>query len=768
MNTASIRECKGTDYLSVIYRHPVKKDAKGNAGLRVRRSLGTKDSDIANELVEEMNVILGDKYWWDVQKRVEASKRFSSVIVSAFYDFFDDEEMNYEEVIEESIPAKRCTKVLLMGSTGAGKTSLLRQLIGTQKDNFPSTSSVRTTTSEMEIVCVESNEYIILVKFMSREQVALYVEECIQQGVKEYLIQTKNATCSNIVVNKVEEAFLNHKDLTVRLAYILGKKYIDEEIDEDEEIVDDEAEENDKEEEILNDNSIKNRIEYFIEEIIKIGEKVRETIKDIVDNEIEADSIENRISEMQEYIDLVEEIVEDIMVRFKQIVSIKGGTIIDQKREWIRLWRYSTQSKAEFIKVCKLFTSNNRFYWGKLLTPIVEKIRIGGAFKPISQNEVKDIMFIDSVGLGHAINTNSIPTVPTVLTSKFKECEKILLVDNAKQALLASCQKAIETIISSGNIKKLIICNTHMDQVKGQNMRSKNEKIAYINSALKVYLNKLKESSNVLSDEEIGELVDRTIYIWGLNKKNIGEYSNEQIQNLLGGLVSATIKEQEQYDIKETSSNTKEIQYDAGEIVNSITKAVKEFRDKWDLILGIPYKTYRAEHWTRIKALSRRLAYWGMDNYNNELAPIADILYELSVELSKCFSTPYNISQFGDETKDITERINIIKQNVFADLHMTMSQRIWDRDYSWSGEYQGELKQKKRWQIACDYWGEGSSYRRKDMIENVLAIGVPRLGNLHEITEDLREKELVVDILAIIKRNLADNNAKIGRYKPYV
>ena len=84
--TASKSQTQNRPGWSMSFRHPLRPDSRGKPGLKVRRGLGTDDGDEADRLVAEMNEILSDESWWNASKRQEAERRFSKVIVDAFYD----------------------------------------------------------------------------------------------------------------------------------------------------------------------------------------------------------------------------------------------------------------------------------------------------------------------------------------------------------------------------------------------------------------------------------------------------------------------------------------------------------------------------------------------------------------------------------------------------------------------------------------------------------------------------------------------------------
>jgi energy-coupling factor transporter ATP-binding protein EcfA2 len=96
------------------------------------------------------------------------------------YDFWNIR----EHIIPFPTPDDGYTRVLFIGSTGAGKTTLVRQLIGTNPANehFPSTSSSKTMTCDLEIVLAEGI-FRSVVSFLPKQQIQTYVEECVVAAV---------------------------------------------------------------------------------------------------------------------------------------------------------------------------------------------------------------------------------------------------------------------------------------------------------------------------------------------------------------------------------------------------------------------------------------------------------------------------------------------------------------------------------------------------------------------------------------------------------
>jgi ABC-type transport system involved in cytochrome bd biosynthesis fused ATPase/permease subunit len=117
--------------------------------------LETPDEEEAERLTDQMNEILADANLHSILRQREAERRFDPLVVAAFYEGLDADAADPEKVRDKEIAIPGgVPRVLLAGVTGSGKTSLLRQLMGfdPRTDRFPSTSTARTTTCDMEVI----------------------------------------------------------------------------------------------------------------------------------------------------------------------------------------------------------------------------------------------------------------------------------------------------------------------------------------------------------------------------------------------------------------------------------------------------------------------------------------------------------------------------------------------------------------------------------------------------------------------------------------
>ena len=139
--------------------------------------------------------------------------------MDAFYEEIQAGRENPESLREKLIPLPSAeddySRVLFVGTTGAGKTSLLRQLIGSDpdKDRFPSTAPAKTTIADIEVI-QSDGDYQAVITFFTEFQIQASVEECI--------VDACLAAFEQMPDNKIADRLLTHRDQKFRLNYILG------------------------------------------------------------------------------------------------------------------------------------------------------------------------------------------------------------------------------------------------------------------------------------------------------------------------------------------------------------------------------------------------------------------------------------------------------------------------------------------------------------------------------------------------------------------
>ena len=380
----------GTGWI-ISFRHPLRKDPRGKQGRKVRRGLGTSDETRAQALVDEMNILLGDAAWQTIAKRPDAERRFDPVIVRAFYDDIENAPSNTSEIRNEALPlpsaAEGYAKVLMVGTTGAGKTSLLRHLMGSHpdRDRFPSTSASRTTVSDIEVITGASAPYRAVVTFFNEWTVHTNVYECVADACA--------GLWDDLSDDKLAERLLTHRDLRFRLGYVVGswrqtprsaaKANSDWDYEPDAPQAAAATDEFDgvlpaaadieRMQDVL--KSWLTRIRTLSSEAkLRLEAELNVEFRQLAgpDKEAAQDLFEDLVQTVPDFDDLVGDIMDEIRLRFESVAS----EVRTHASGWPLAWEYSSGDRDAFVRAVRRFSSNHAPAFGTLLTPLVDGIRI--------------------------------------------------------------------------------------------------------------------------------------------------------------------------------------------------------------------------------------------------------------------------------------------------------------------------------------------------------------------------------------------------------
>src|SRR5574337_1433906 len=405
---ASLSRSQGRNAWAVIFRHPVRVDPNtGKAGLRVRQGLGTADEAEASDLKEQLNQLLAEEAFWSLPARAEAEKRFHRRVVDIFYHGMDPEQSDFGAIRESIIPLPTSAdseyrRALLLGTTCAGKTTLLRQLIGTDPatERFPSTSTARTTVHETEVVLAEG-PYRAAVTFFPVDEVREHLNECISAAV----LSAYRGDGDGEVLRKL----LMHVNQRFRFNYVLGNGPQSAGTDDDEDDEDDAAEPGD---EVAADGTIDleatNAVltktlaalrtiaarhgDLLKAELGAIDEKDQRVVDELFEEELDS-----RLREDEEFHRISDDLMDEVEKRFDLLTV---GTVRRNKQGWPQSWSWKTDDRADFIKTVTRFSSNHAPRFGRLLTPLVNGVRASGIFLPAwNGGQQPKLVLLDGEGL---------------------------------------------------------------------------------------------------------------------------------------------------------------------------------------------------------------------------------------------------------------------------------------------------------------------------------------------------------------------------------
>jgi hypothetical protein len=715
----------GTSWV-MSFRHPLRMDPRGKQGRKVRRGLGTPDEAKAQALVDEMNALLGDPSWHSVAKRSEAERRFDSIVVRAFYDDIETPRSNSWQIRNETLPLPTAkdgyTQVMMVGTTGAGKTSLLRHLIGShpERDRFPSTSASRTTISDIEVITSDKASYRAVVTFFNEWAVHTNVHECVADACA--------ALWDDLPDDRLAERLLTHRDLRFRLGYIIGSwkqaslsvTQADDDWDYDEDkdaaadTTDDEA--NGAQPTSTDLERMHSVLKSFLDRVRKLAAEAKERLQTDLDidlgeltgseKEAAQDLFEDIVQSLPDFDDLVNDIMDEVKARFD---GISIGALRTHPNGWPQSWEYEISDRTAFVHAVRRFSSNYAPAFGTLLTPLVDGIRIQGPFFPTFTERRPRLVLLDGEGLGHVDDPAA--GVASRIARHFGDVDVILLVDSAKAPMLEAPASVLRAVSASGYQKKLALAFTHFDLVRGQaNLPTFDAQRSHVISSVYQKLASLREVVGQPAVRAIERGLDERCFMLGFLDRPLTEKMRGPVNELLKliDFCEAAIAPAELPQVSPV--------YDTAGLVLAIQAATTDFHARWDSILGFRRSgNIRTAHWAEVKALNRRVVLDIDSGEYKDLKPVADFVARLSESVTKFLDKPLRWKPRIPADVDADEALSRVQREVFARLHTFVEAKL--------------LRiPRQQWMEAFEYRGRGSTYDRARVIQTIYNASAPIPG----------------------------------------
>lgn len=728
--TATAKQNPGRKAWLIEFRHPLRNDSSNRPGKKTRKGLGQVGEAEARRLAGQLNELLRNEGLWSLGARAEAAKQYDERVVEIFYEEIEPRTGSARELRDKLLPLlgqkDGYARVVLMGVPGAGKTTLVRQLIGTDPDTerFPSTSVNRTTTFPTE-VALRDGDYEAVVTFMSEHETRFEVEESLSAAIVEGVERD---------AKQVARTFLEKSDMRFRLKYLLGDLH-------DVAETADPYEDDDGEGSSASDDAVlvsaaehtelRRTLNAYVDRIMKMASDLRASFEgehgalagmSVNDRNAALDLIEEQALASDAFVELVSDILDELRGKFD---AVSAGRFEKTTTGWPKAWRLraSPADRASFLGAIRCFSGISYRSWGKLLTPLVTGIRVIGPFKPNWASEAARLVLIDTEGLGHKANATA--DLPDQTLQLLHEADVILLVDSAKNGMTNfAAGKALEAVVNAGHTRKLAVVFTHMDSVKGDNLKGQ-AKVDHVFGGLRnVAENQLAKNVSVDAARYLLEhLETKTFYVGRIDELD-PKPARPELNKLLAYLASAQPPVFEPVAFPD---------YSGDNLVLAIQEAARDFRQQWQGMLGLaPHPDHKAKAWQTIKALSRRYAEGWDDGF--VLRPTSNLVTALSSAVSRFLETPLSWTG-GPTPEQKRETIDRIKTAVAQQLPMLSSQRL------------RELPQPV-WLEAYALRGTGSTFERRLRIESIYERWVP--------IPDARGDRLVAEFLTLIKRVVMD------------
>jgi hypothetical protein len=645
--TATKSRNAGRAAWSVIFRHPARLElATGKPGRRVRRGLGTSDEAEASLLVEQLNVLLSTPELWEPGARGTATARFDTRVIDIFYEGLEATRVDFEELREQVIPLPGASEgyrtVLMLGTTGAGKTTVVRQVLGTdpKTERFPSTSTAKTTVADTELVMTDDDTYRAVVTFTPRDEVIDYLTENVAEAAL--------AAYRGRSDHEIRRLLLDHVNQRYRFSYVLGRpgvKLNDDDLADD--LVDDGATEDEDEPVDLADygeidlTETDRVIATAVHQVKKVvGRHAQEVLDDLGDIEEDQvvlqeyieENLDTDLRQSDEFHTIVDTLFDEVEKRFGVLAA---GDLKRNRQGWPTRWSYESDDRDNFIKTVSRFSSNHAKLFGRLLTPLVNGIRVAGRFRPDWYDEPVHLVLIDGEGLGHT--PKSVSTLSTHVATQLQKVDAVILVDNAEQPMQAAPVAALKGIAVSGNASKLHVVFTHFDRVYGPNLPTFSSREEHVLASVENVLKAIGEELGPAAERVLQARIDRArFFVGGIQEpldqtRKVGSRTIDQFASLLELLANPE---------RLAGAGESRPVFDRMNLSLAVAEATKTFHARWRGTLGLEFNPeHGKEHWTRIKALSRRLAEGWSDEYDG-LQPLANLRYYLQVQVYLMLQRP--------------------------------------------------------------------------------------------------------------------------------
>jgi len=467
-------------------------------------------------------------------------------------------------------------KLYLFGDTGAGKTTIVRKILGTEDLKFPSVQQKRTTVAVTEYVLSRDLPYRATYLFKTEAQVTDLVDEILEIATENaYAHYRKGTISAAAVAEDLEET----PDERFRLRYILTAEQLEE----------------------------------LAKEIFQFMPMLDRSVQALY---LELQSKEEEIGVV---VDLAMEqhkaVLAAIKAKILGHIQMKVSEVCDGHKLFsgADFFQHSSSDLEGFIAKAKLLLSSAK----NSVSPVVEYARLQGNLLAPWLPQNAELVLIDGEGIGH--DTREASRLSARHLDYFHFADSIGLVEECKKPFASGGKSAIEGVVRNGYSEKFNLLFTKLDEVEVSDGESSNrdDQIRAVKKGLVNVKNALKEDG---ADLDIG--ADHLYYMSNMNGSQLDPTSIAEVNRLLGS-IKARFDEAKPQFVQPT--------YDYEMLSSYLSKSSGSFTAKWNSMLS-------AKHWQTVKAFNRRMC-WKDDEFR-DMKPVSDFHSEVTKELDYFISHP--------------------------------------------------------------------------------------------------------------------------------
>ena len=381
-------------------------------------------------------------------------------------------------------------KLYLLGDTGAGKTTIIRKILGTEESKFPTTRQTRTTIAPTEYVIREGSDFDITVVLKPIAEVEGYIDEILKDAITKFY---KDRQKEKIVKNLRQTS-----DQRFRLYYLISNEFAEE----------------------------------IAERIIALSPCVDQKVEVYQDDFPEDQEetgifVEFALNELgDDYASICDDILEEVQRRAE--IACNGERF---DSTW-KVYKHVGENELEFVAKCKEILSSEV----NSISPLIEYARIRGNLKAAWLAPDTEAVIIDGEGIGH--NTKEAGQLSSRHYDYFYRADAILLIEESKKPFVAGGRSALKSIFERGYKDKLLVLFTKLDEVEPYDADdpTNQDRIEEVMDGLLNVISSLRDDRIEIELPENG-----IFYLGGLKENGIDSDAISQINSVLSCAKSLSI-----------------------------------------------------------------------------------------------------------------------------------------------------------------------------------------------------------------------------------
>jgi addiction module HigA family antidote len=357
--------------------------------------------------------------------------------------------------LEKLIPLPKDIPIIyLFGDTGAGKTCLVRHLLGTGAQNFPSVRRFRTTVTPTEFIITNESELRAAFIFKSQEEVSQLVLETLEKAVSDSLGAEDTDSGSDL-----GDLLGESPDQRFKLRCFLNESA---------------------------------RASLAAEIKAQILPRVRSWIKTTFPNEPDetttlALALEQFAPEIRS---LQSKVISVIDERVRALCAIPPSSPYPESHA------FADHDRAAFVAKLKEFLGSDE----GCISPVLEKARVRGALRGSLLKSDIQVAVTDGEGIGHDAKEARVLSARHL--DYFYLSDSLVLVEDSETPFTRGGLNAIGTIAAGGHLPKLTIAFSRLDKVQSDNDERASQ-IREVQKSLRNALNAMREDGTRVASEAL-------------------------------------------------------------------------------------------------------------------------------------------------------------------------------------------------------------------------------------------------------------------------